>query len=47
MCSPILANVWNEEIMLNKYFPENLKFADVTRIFKKKDIKLSLEITDQ
>ena len=37
MCSPVLANIWNEEILLNKNFPENLKLADVTPIFKKKD----------
>ena len=34
--SPILANIWNEEILLNRSFPENLKLADVTPIFKKK-----------
>ena len=37
MCSPVLANIWNEEILLDKNFPENLKLADVTPIFKKKD----------
>ena len=37
MCSPVLANIWNEENLLNKNFPENRKLADVTRIFKKKD----------
>ena len=37
MCSPVLANIWNEEILLIKNFPENLKLADVTPIFKKKD----------
>ena len=37
VCSPILANIWNEEIQLNKSFLENLKLADVTPIFKKKD----------
>ena len=36
-CSPILANIWNEEILLNKNFPENLKLAHVSPIFKKKD----------
>ena len=36
-CSPALANIWNKEILLIKYFPENLKLADVTPIFKKKD----------
>ena len=37
MCRPVLANIWNEEILLNKNFRENLKLADVTPIFKKKD----------
>ena len=37
MCSPVLANIWKEEILLNKNFPENLKLVDVTPIFKKKD----------
>ena len=36
VCSPVLANIWNEEILLNKNFPENLKLADVTPILKKK-----------
>ena len=37
ICSPILANIWNEEILLNKNFPENLKLTDVSPIFEKKD----------
>ena len=37
VCSPILANFWNEEILFNKGFPENFKLADVSPIFKKKD----------
>ena len=37
ICSPILATIWNEEILLNKSFPENLKLADVSPVFKKKD----------
>ena len=35
ICSPILVNIWNEEILLNKTFPENLKLG-VQPIFKKK-----------
>ena len=35
-CSPILANIWNEEILLNKNFPKNLELADMSPIFKKK-----------
>ena len=46
ICSPISANIWNEEILLNKDFPENLKLADVPPIFKNKD-KTFVEITDQ
>ena len=37
ICSPILENIWNEKILLNKIFPENLKLADVSPIFEKKD----------
>ena len=37
ICSPILANIWNEEILLNKNFPENLKLAGVSPTLKKKD----------
>ena len=37
MCSPILANIWNEEILLNNNFPENLKLTDVTPICIKKE----------
>ena len=44
--APILANIWNEEILLHKNFPENLKLADVSPVFKK-NIKLFLKITDQ
>ena len=36
-CGLILGNIWNEKIVLNKNFPENLKLADVTPILKKKD----------
>ena len=37
MCNPILANIWNKEILPNKNFPENFQLMDVTPIFKKKD----------
>ena len=37
ICYPILTNIWNQEILLNKIVPENLKLADVPPIFKKKD----------
>ena len=29
--SPNLANIWKEEILLNKNFPENLKLADLRK----------------
>ena len=37
ICSPILAHISNEEILLDKNFSENLKLADASPIFKKKD----------
>ena len=37
VCSPISANIWNEEILLNKNFPENRKLADLSPFLKKKD----------
>ena len=37
ICYPILTNIWNQEILLNKIVLENLKLADVPPIFKKKD----------
>ena len=33
VCGHVLANIWNDEILLNKNFPENLKLADVRSIF--------------
>ena len=39
ICSPMLANIWNEEILLKKHFLENLKLADVSPIVKKEDKK--------
>ena len=37
ICYPILTNIWNQEILLNKIVLENLKLANVPPIFKKKD----------
>ena len=37
ICSPILANIWNEQILLNENFPENLKLVDLSPVFKKED----------
>ena len=46
ICSPILANIWNDEILLDKNFPENLILENVSPIFKKKD-ETFLKITYQ
>ena len=32
-----MANIWNEENLLNKIFSKNLKLADASPVFKKKD----------
>ena len=37
VCEPILAIIWNEDVLPNKNFPENLKIANITPIFRKKD----------
>jgi len=37
ICGPILCNIWKEQVLLNKIFPNKLKLADVTPVFKKKD----------
>ena len=36
MCSPTLGNIWDEDVLLNKNFPENFELTDVTLIYKKK-----------
>ena len=36
-----MLNVWNNEIVLNHCFPDNLKLADITPIFKKDDSTLA------
>ena len=41
ICSEYLLNVWNNEIVLNHCFPDNLKLADITPIFKKDDATLA------
>ena len=35
ICSPILCNIWSEEILQKETFSTNLKNADVTPVFKK------------
>ena len=37
ICAQNLLNIWNNEILGNKVFPQELKFANVTPIFKKDD----------
>ena len=37
ICSPALNDIWNNEIITQKCFPNNLKLADVTPVFKKED----------
>ena len=41
ICSDYLLNVWNNEIVKNHCFPDNLKLADITPIFKKDDATLA------
>ena len=37
ICLPALNCIWNKEIVTQKSFPNNLKLADVTPVFKKED----------
>ena len=37
ICAPALNDIWNNEIITQKCFPNNLKPADVTPVFKKED----------
>ena len=37
ICNEYLLQIWNEEIIKNGTFPEKLKLADITPIFKKED----------
>ena len=37
ICSPFLAAIWNQEFILNKKFPQELKLADITLAHKKED----------
>ena len=38
--APALNDIWNNEIITQKCFPNNLKLADVTTVFKKEDASL-------
>ena len=40
ICAPALNDIWNNEIITQKSFPNNLKLADVTPVFKKEDASL-------
>ena len=40
ICAQNLLNIWNNEILGNKVFPQELKLANVTPIFKKDDATL-------
>ena len=40
ICAPALNDIWNNEIITQKCFPNNLKLADVTPVFKKEDALL-------
>ena len=37
ICSLVIQQRWNDEILKNCQFPENLKLADITLVFKIKD----------
>ena len=40
ICGPALNDIWNNEIITQKSFPNNLKMEDVTPVFKKEDDSL-------
>ena len=40
--APIITNIWNEEIVSSSMFPQSLKLADVTPVYKKSDPTLVL-----
>ena len=40
ICAPALNDIWNNEIITQKCFPNNLKLAHVTPVFKKEDASL-------
>ena len=37
ICNVALQNIWNSEILGKLYFPNKLKLADITPVYKKKD----------
>ena len=36
ICVPALNDIWNNETITKKSFPNNLKLSDVTAVFKKR-----------
>ena len=41
ICNKVLGKIWNSEISRKQNFPQNLKLADVTPAFQKKDPALA------
>ena len=41
ICSHVLQQIWNDEIFKKCQFPENLKLANITPVFKKEDKNLA------
>ena len=41
ICSPVLQQIWNYQILKKCQFPENLKLADITPAFKKEGKNLA------
>ena len=37
MCNAVIRDIWNFEILEKQNFPQNLKLADITALYKKKD----------
>ena len=37
ICSPFLAAIWKQELILNKQFPQKLKLVYITPVYKKED----------
>ena len=40
ICAPALNDIWNEEIITQKIFPNNLKQTNVMPVLKKEDTSL-------
>ena len=40
-CNTVLRDIWNFEILRKQNFPQNLKLADITPVYKKKDPTLT------